>query len=337
MSEITATPGKRQPGLDSWLGRHVLAVLSGVAPRLSPRAAWRLGRVLGWLAPRLTPHRVRRVRDEMTLALGDRCTPADIHTLAERFYRELGVSLVEFLRLPAMSPAAIAASVRYEGIEHLDAALARGKGVILFTAHLGNWEIGSALLGIIDYPVTAIAHPQHVPLLDALFSRLREAHGLRVVLDTDLRGCIEVLKRNECLAIVGDVNARTPGAFVNFFGRPAATHTGAAYLARLTGAVVLPLFDTRQSNGTHLLRIDPPIEMVVTGDRRQDLLVNTIRLQRVIEAEVRRRPHEWFWLLQRWKTRPEDVPNPERVPMEHRDMPDAPIPGTTPEMPPTTR
>ena len=111
-----------------------------------------------------------------------------------------------------------------------------------------------------------------------------------------------------------------PGAFVQFFGRPAATFTGAAYLARATGAPVLPIFDERQPDRTHRVRIGPTIPLAHTGDERRDDFHNTMITQYVLQEEVRRHPKDWFWLLQRWKTRPDEVHNPERLPMEHRDL-----------------
>ena len=175
-------------------------------------------------------------------------------------------------------------------------------------------------MGLSGYPTTAIAREQKDSALTDLLFSIRKAHGLTVLPMTDVRGCLRVLLRNECLGVVGDVNANTPGAFVQFLGRPAATYTGAAYFALTTGAPILPIFDERLPDKTHICRIGPPIPIVRTNDRNRDLLITTIRAQRVIEQEIRRRPQDWFWLLQRWKTRPEDISNPERIPMEHRDL-----------------
>ena len=153
-----------------------------------------------------------------------------------------------------------------------------------------------------------------------MLQRVRNTHGLNVVSVTDIRACIRVLQRNECLGILGDLNTSSPAAFVQVFGRPAATYFGTAYLARLSGAAILPIFDERLPDHTHLVRIGPPIPPIETGDRRRDLFYLTIRTQEVIEQEIRRRPADWFWLGQRWRTRPEMVPHPERLPMEHRDL-----------------
>ena len=136
----------------------------------------------------------------------------------------------------------------------------------------------------------------------------------------EIRACIRVLQRNECLGVLGDLNARMPGAFVQFLGRPASTYTGAAFLAYATGAEILPLFDERLPDHTHRVRISPPLALADTGDKQRNLLLTTMRCQQVIQEEIRRRPQDWFWQIQRWKTRPEDIPHAERIPMEHRDL-----------------
>jgi KDO2-lipid IV(A) lauroyltransferase len=305
---------------DSFLGRQILYLLARAVPHLTREKALALGRALGWLTPRLTPHRLYRVYRDISLAFGDQLTGRERLALAMEAYHHLGISLIEFLRLPDMSHDEIRNLVQLDGAEHLDAALAAGRGAVLLTGHIGNWEMGGTALAVLGYPMTAIARPQENPTLNALFLRIREAHGMNIVPLSDIRGCINTLRGNSFLAILGDVNAKNPGAFVQFFGRPAATYTGAAYLALTTGAPIIPLFDERLPDDSHCIHIHPPIPVSTTGDRRHDLLVTTMRAQFVIQEEIRRRPHEWFWQLQRWKTRPEDTKNPERIPMQHRDL-----------------
>jgi KDO2-lipid IV(A) lauroyltransferase len=298
----------------------MLLFAARVMHRVPLGAALAIGRGLGRLAPRLSPRHFRRVRRDIELAFGAEMSAREIMQTARRFYLRLGESLVEFLRLPYLTVEEIGRGSILEGTEHLDAVLARGKGAILFTGHLGNWEMMAAVVGLTSYRITAIIRPQADDAITTLFNRIREAHGLKVVPMTDVRTCLRVLKRNECLGIVGDVNANIPGAFVQFLGRPAATYTGAAYLAAATGAEILPIFDERLPDLRHHIRIGAPIPLARTGDTPRDLLVNTMRVQYVLQREIRRRPQDWFWLLNRWKTRPESVPTPERIPMEHRDL-----------------
>jgi KDO2-lipid IV(A) lauroyltransferase len=302
------------------IGKGALMLLSRVVHCLPLAQAHALGRLLGRLAPRISPRHFRRIVNDITLAFGDAKPSSASAQLARQVYVQLGMSLIEFLRLPFMSADEIRDWAHLEGTAHLEAALARGNGVILLTAHIGNWEVCGTVMGLSPYPTTAIAREQRDTAITNLFTRIREAHGLKVVPMTDVRNCIRVLKRNECLGVLGDLNARVPGVFVQFFGHPAATYAGAAYLARTTGAAIVPIFDERLPDGSHVCRLGAEVPPHHSDDRDRDLLIMTMRCQRVIEREIRRRPQDWFWQVARWKTRPEDVPNPERIPMEHRDL-----------------
>jgi KDO2-lipid IV(A) lauroyltransferase len=302
------------------MGYRILFLLARVVHRLPLGMALAFGRGLAWVGPRLSARHVRRISQDIALAYGLDPSCAEVRRIAYASYTRLGESLMEFFRLPYMTREEITQWAHLEGTEHVEAALARGKGVIVMTAHLGNWEVCGTLMGMSGYPTTAIARAQGDTAITELFNRVREAHGLKVVPMTDVRECIRVLKRNECLGILGDLNARPPGLFVQFFGRPASTYLGTAYLAQLTGAAILPLFDERLPDHTHRVRIGAPIPLSDTGDRQRDLLITTMRAQEAIEREVRRRPEDWYWLLQRWKTRPQDTPDAARIPMEHRDL-----------------
>jgi KDO2-lipid IV(A) lauroyltransferase len=257
---------------------------------------------------------------DITLAYGDEKTPQEIEQIARQFYLQMGINVAEFLRMPYMTAEDVNRYATIEGAEYLDAALARGKGVIFCVAHIGNWEMLATVMGRAGYDISAIVRPQADSALTELFNRIRRAHGLQVTNMDEIRAIIRILKRNGGIGLMGDLNSNNPGAFVNFFGRPAASFTGAAYLARLTGAEVISIFEERLPDYRHVVRIGPPIPFVKTEDARRDLLINTMRFTNVIEQEIRRRPQDWFWLANRWKTRPEQIQDPERIPMEHRDL-----------------
>ncbi len=305
---------------ESQFGTQCLFMIARIAHRLTPGQAYRLGRFLGWVLPRLAKRQLRQVQADVTQVYGGERAPRDIAHLVKQIFYHQGESVIEFFRLPHQTAEEIRRWAPLEGTEHLDAVLARGKGAILLTGHLGNWEVCGTVMGLSRYPTTAIANVQEDESLTELLTSVRKTHGLHVVAMHEIRECIRVLKRNECLGVLGDLNARVPGAFVQFFGYPAATYTGAAYLAYATGASILPLFDERLSDHTHRVRIGPPLALADTGDKQRNLLITTMHCQRVIQDEIRRRPQDWFWQIQRWRTRPEDIPHNEHIPMEHRDL-----------------
>lgn len=306
--------------LETWAGNCILFVLLRLAPHLSQQTMIKFGGKCMALIPRIATRHFRLVCSDIATALQLDQQSDQVRHIAYGSYRNFGEIIGEFFRLPSMTAEQLRAWARLEGIEHLEKALESGKGVILLTAHLGNWEICGTLMGLSGYQTTAITREQQDTALTEMLQRVRRTHGLHLVSVHDIRTCIQVLKRNECLGILGDLDSATPAAFVQVFGRPAATYFGTAYLARLSGATILPIFDERQPDHTHIVRIGPPIPQVATGDRQRDLFYTTIRTQQVIEQEIRRRPADWYWLGQRWRTRPEMIPHPERIPMEHRDL-----------------
>ncbi len=300
-------------------GKHLMLAASHFMHRVPLRAALGFGRWLGSQAPRLSARHFRRVCTDIALAFPE-FTPAQVDDVARRFYRRIAESVAEFLRLPYQTSEEIHRFVALEGMEHLDDALAWGKGVVLISGHIGNWELMGTMMGLSPYPTTVIAREQADNAMTQFINRIREKHGLRVLSMADPRGGLRVLRRNECLGMISDLNANVPACFINFLGRPASTFTGAAFMARTMGAAILPVFIDRLPDNTHCMRYQPAILPADTGDKERDLFYTTMRIHYVIGEEVRRRPHDWFWLLNRWKTRPEDVEHPEKIFMEHRDL-----------------
>ena len=302
------------------LGRSLSALLVRILHRVPLRGALAFGRGLGWLAPRLSRRHARRIADDVRRAFGDSMTPREIDLLVTHSYQNLGQSIMEFFRSPNMSIDDIRAWTTMEDTRYLDAALAKGKGVLILASHLGNWELCGMGLAVHGYPITAIARPQADDGITEMLTEVRQKHGMKIIPMSDIRGALRVLKNNELLGILADTNANNPGAFVDFFGYPAATFTGTAFFAMRTGAPIIPCFSRRMPDLKHHIYFCPPVPVSRTGDERRDLLITTMRCQQVIMNEIRQRPAEWFWLVQRWKTRPEEMPQPERIPMQHRDL-----------------
>ena len=264
-----------------------------------------LGRHLGDFAYHISPRHRRLVVRHLEQCFGAEKEPEELVAIARAFYRNLGRNLLEFLHLPHMSEEAINRLVRLEGKEHMMRALEAGKGAILLTAHYGNWELVGAKMVLAGYPLNVIARDQADPMVTHLMMSLRRGRGMKVIpRDHGLRQGIRRLRQNEIVAFLLDQNAGQNGVFVEFFGKLASTHGGAAGLALMTGAAVVPSFAIRHPDDTHTCVHFPPMEIVSTGDRDADILANTAAMTRLIEAEIRKRPEQWFWLHRRWKTRP---------------------------------
>jgi KDO2-lipid IV(A) lauroyltransferase len=186
---------------------------------------------------------------------------------------------------------------------------AQTRGVIVLTAHLGNWELLAHAHGLLGHPVTLIHRPMRNELVDDAIVAVRARAGTRTIpKKAAAREAIRVLRRGGILAIPSDQNQTTRyGVFVDFFGVPACTTPGVARLAALTGSPVYPVFILREGDSErHRIEILPPVEMISTGDREADIVANTQRCSRIVEDMIRRHPEQWIWFHKRWKTRPGD-------------------------------
>ena len=232
--------------------------------------------------------------------------PERCERLAREAFDNVGLTIVEFfLQLPRLTEAEVGRLVRFEGQEHYESALGRGKGVILVTAHYGNWEMMGPALQRSGYQVSAVSRTQEDPGLERSIEAIRVRSGMRQLpRKSAAREGLATLKRNEILAILLDQNAAEGGVFVPFFGHPASTAVGPAIFALKTGAAIVPTFCIRNPDGTHVMRAHPPIIPEPTGDRAADAWRLTARMTSVIEAQIREQPELWCWLHNRWKLQP---------------------------------
>ena len=207
---------------------------------------------------------------------------------------------------PGLSKTCASMSISW-GLEHFREGRSRGRGVMLLTAHLGNWELGALAHGAVEGPVHVVVRPLDNALVDRLVARLRCAHGNSVISKRhSARQVLKVLKENGTVGILADQNTvREEAVFVDFFGVPAASTKGFAQLAMRSGAAVVPAVAWwKIASGRHVVEYGPPIDLIRTGDASRDIEVNTQRFQNALEERVRSNPGQWLWIHRRWKTRP---------------------------------
>jgi KDO2-lipid IV(A) lauroyltransferase len=241
----------------------------------------------------------------MGRALGDSLPGEELARLRRQAYLHMGRNLVEFMRLRALSPDEVDALVRLEGEEHLRRALAAGQGVIILTAHFGNWELLGARLAQVcgRGKFHVVAQPQRDERLTRLLDSVRQPHGVTVISrGAAAREVLRALRRGEAVGILLDVDMKESGILVDFLGRPASTAAGPAVFALRTGAAVVPVFALRQPDGSHIGRILKPVEIIKRGDAESDIEENTARFSEIIGDWVRAYPEQWIWLPDRWRS-----------------------------------
>jgi KDO2-lipid IV(A) lauroyltransferase len=234
-------------------------------------------------------------------------TPVERQAILRAEYRNLGLLLAEFCKMPDYTPESASRFIRYEGLENYLRARDRGKGVLVLTGHLGAWELSSFYHSLMGMPMGMVIRRLDNPLVDAFVNRIRCLHGNRVIHKDDFaRGLIASMRAGETVGILMDTNMTPPqGVFVPFFGVEACTASGMARIAARTGAAVLPGFLLwEESERRYVLHFGEELNVVHTGDSEQDAIVNTATFTAAIEAYVRRYPEQWLWVHRRWKTRP---------------------------------
>ncbi len=286
--------------LEGRLGSLGLRVAWGVFRVLPLGVAQRVGAGLGLLAYALSGRYRRVAVQNLSRAFPD-WTPAQARATARRVFRNFGVSLAEFLKAPSMTRAQLERRITVLGLEHLDAALREGKGVLLITGHFGNWELMARYICMLGYPISVIARDADDKDATALVTMVRERSGYKVFpRGNAARLTLKALRANEAVGILPDQNAGD--VYVEFFGQKAGSVAGPAVFHLRTGAPLVPLFNVRLPGDYHRIEILPPMRFEPTGDARYDQQRVMQALHDVLETYVRRYPDQWLWLHDRWKS-----------------------------------
>ena len=229
----------------------------------------------------------------------------EVMRIAKGVYRHFAIVATEFFDLPQITKENIHQWVDVEGIENYQAAVAKGKGVLSIVAHFGNWELMTIAIPMFLKPMYIVYRPLDNPIVDNMVEYVRTMNGNELIPKGGSgKRIMELLKENHIIGILSDQNVATrEGVFVDYFGRPACTGVGLAVMAMRSGAPVIPAFMARQKSGKYKLILKPAVEITHTDNYDADLVVNTQRFTKTVEAIVREYPDQWFWFHQRWKTK----------------------------------
>ncbi len=280
---------------------YFLARVAMAAVALLPERAGRgSGRALGALAHGLARRERTLARGHLALAFGLDPAGPRAGLLARGVFAHLGESLVELSRLiarPGWLPDIGMSAVSGRA---LDEALAAGRGAVFVTGHLGNWELMAVALARAGYPISTVARESRNPRFARLVASGRARFGVECIhrgRPGAVAGILRALKRGRVLGLLIDQDTRVPGVFVPFFGRAAFTPVAAAAIALRTGAPVIVGSIRRRRDGSHEVTIEP---CALPADEGAATALLTARL----EERVRRRPSQWVWFHERWRTQP---------------------------------
>lgn len=261
---------------------------------------YRIGKGLGNIIYWILKERREITINNLKKVYGDKLTDKEITSLCKDVYHHMGITLIEFIKLDSLKKKDMESLVDIEGLEYLEEAYALGKGVIIYSAHFGNWEWLASVISLLGYPFNAIARTQDNPYFDKKINEIRTSKGTNIIpRGMAVRKAIKALRRGEILFILGDQNARKDGWLMDFFGQPALTYPGVVQLACRTGAIVLPAYLIRKEPGKFLLKIYPYHELPQdASEKEQKELLK--KLTENMEDVIYKYPEQWLWLHRRW-------------------------------------
>jgi heptosyltransferase-2 len=271
--------------------------------RLPRRAVLALGRWLGRLWGALDRRHLAIAADNLRHAFPE-WDERRVQETARGVYAHFGTVLLDLLWMEGRPVEELLALADLEGVEHLQAARAAGRGVVAPSGHLGNWELQAVASVPLVGNVSMIARPLDNPALDRRLVGLRTSTGNTVIYkQRALAQVLKAIREGGIVAILIDQNVQEKdGIFVRFFGRPASTTTVAAALALKTGCAIVPVRCLLRPSGRYRMVYGPPVEWASTGRRDEDVAGLTQHLTSTIEGWVRETPEQWLWLHRRWKT-----------------------------------
>ena len=219
----------------------------------------------------------------------------DIARLRIRLFRNFAKYLVDFLRFSKIDMGYIKGNIRIENRHFIDAALSKGRGVIVLSAHIGNWELGGVITAMLGYQISAVALPHKDKGVDNFFNFQRERKGLNVIpLGKAARQCLNILNGNKIIAIAGDRDFSRNGILLDFFGKPAIFPEGPAAFSLKTQAPIVPAFTIRNKDDSFTLRFEEPIELKPEGDREKDIKALIFKYKIIFENYIRKYPEQWY-------------------------------------------
>ena len=266
---------------------------------LGPKLGLRVARALGWVAFRLSRRHRGIALDNLRHAFGDERSEQERLRIVRRAFQNLTMNMAEIcLFHRTVRPDNLDQFVSFRDLEALEQALSEGRGVIMVSAHLGNWELGALSLSMKVCPCYSIARTLSNTKVDEWLNSMRRKCGQEVIPKAGaLRSMVGLLRQGKCLGFLLDQHAGDKGLPVEFFGRKAYAFDSVAALSKRLNTPVVLVFGRRiDDEFRHEVRI---AERIDPGDASIEDL--TARYTKVIETAVRETPDAWLWMHRRWK------------------------------------
>ena len=282
-------------------GRPVSLVSRAVAS-IRPRQLMRWGRLFGEMGYRLgSPYRTI-VRRNLRFAFPS-WDEQRIETVSRQAFHNFGMTLSEMVQGAHLSAGDILSRCRLRGEEHLNRALEAEKGIIVVSAHLGNWEISLQYLAcLFGRRVHIVVRPLAPRRLDRWVNHARTRFGNHLIAKRKaFPRMLKAVREDGIVALMVDLSSRKQSVAVDYFGRRTRVSPAAAMLAARCAAPIIAAFTLRNPDGSFTIEISPPVAVQRTGSLKDDLKANSQRITDIVEQAVRSHPDQYLWMQKRWK------------------------------------
>ncbi len=265
-----------------------------------------LATITGIAAYSLSRKNRRAVISNLIQVLGKEVSRRRICSLACNTFCNYSKYIVDYFRFPHINKDNWKRIIpRYEGADFIDNTLKKGKGLMLLTAHLGNWELGGLLFNTLGYPMNVVTLVDENLKIDEVRKRWRRSRGIKSLTVgnsiTAAKNIADVLAKNEIVAMLGDRVTKTNRMKIKFFGKETYFPTGAIILSLLTGAPIVPGFVLYKGKGKYYGVAEKPIYAEGTGNREKDIKETLEKIIRVFEKYIRQHPDQWYNFYPFWE------------------------------------
>jgi len=288
-----------------WLLETVLFIILSIPLAIMPlRFSMKAGEMLGLLLFLTWGSRRRIAIKNLQAAMSRgaiKLTGSPERIIKDNF-KNIGKSVSEIVKIFYGFDKKILNRVHLEGVENLDAAESKGKGVLFLTGHCGNWELMAIFMSTKLKEIAVVARPINNPYLNSLIEKVRRKYGNSVIYKKGaLKSIIQTLRNNGYIGILMDQAViAEEGYIIDFLGSGAWTTKMPALIARKTGAAGIPVFIHR-TDGKHIIKLYPEIELSKSDDRETAVIEDTKSFSKYVEKYIQEHPSEWLWMHRRWK------------------------------------
>jgi len=282
----------------------LVLITASIVKKLSFRTALRLGENLGKLLATLIKKRRDIALKNLQLAFGEEKSQNEINQIAIKCFENIGKNLLEMFWFSNLSSQELWKYVYFVGKDNIEKAFEKGKGIIVFIPHFGNWELLALAYGGSEERAAAIAFPLKNSYLNKLIENYRSRLGLKLIPKKNaIKNVIRLLGENYGIGFLADQDAGRSGIFIDFFGKPASFERSPIILALRTNSSIIFSIDVRQPDDKHIVFIEA-IKVRNSGNVEEDIAFNISKIANKLEEYIRLYPSQWLWIHNRWKTQP---------------------------------